>query len=117
MRIVHVANAYTPLSGGIRTTVHALGRGYRAAGHEFVLVVPGPRADDEDLPWGRRMTLSAPRVPGSGGYRVLADLRRVRAVLDALQPDRLEVSDRLTLRGLGRWATAAGVPSMVIAHE
>ncbi|MGZ4560150.1 MAG: glycosyltransferase [Mycobacteriaceae bacterium] len=117
MRIVHVANAYTPLSGGIRTTVHALGRGYRAAGHEFVLVVPGPRADDEDLPWGRRMTLSALRVPGSGGYRVLADLRRVRAVLDALQPDRLEVSDRLTLRGLGRWATAAGVPSMVIAHE
>ncbi|MGZ4588370.1 MAG: glycosyltransferase [Mycobacteriaceae bacterium] len=117
MRIVHVANAYTPLSGGIRTTVHALGRGYRAAGHEFVLVVPGPRADDEDLPWGRRMTLSAPRVPGSGGYRVLADLRRVRAVLDALQPDRLEVSDRLTLRGLGRWASAAGVPSTVIAHE
>lgn len=117
MRIVHVANAYTPLSGGIRTTVHALGRGYRAAGHEFVLVVPGPRADDEDLPWGRRMTLAAPRVPGSGGYRVLADLRRVRAVLDALQPDRLEVSDRLTLRGLGRWASAAGVPSTVIAHE
>jgi alpha-1,6-mannosyltransferase len=117
VRIVHVANAYTPLSGGIRTTVHALGRGYRAAGHEFVLVVPGPRADDEDLPWGRRMTLAAPRVPGSGGYRVLADLRRVRAVLDALQPDRLEVSDRLTLRGLGRWASAAGVPSTVIAHE
>jgi alpha-1,6-mannosyltransferase len=117
VRIVHVANAYTPLSGGIRTTVHALGRGYRAAGHEFVLVAPGPRADDEDLPWGRRMTLAAPRVPGSGGYRVLADLRRVRAVLDALQPDRLEVSDRLTLRGLGRWASAAGVPSTVIAHE
>jgi alpha-1,6-mannosyltransferase len=117
VRIVHVANAYTPLSGGIRTTVHALGRGYRAAGHEFVLVVPGPRADDEDLPWGRRMTLAAPRVPGSGGYRVLADLRRVRAVLDALQPDRLEVSDRLTLRGLGRWASTAGVPSTVIAHE
>jgi len=41
----------------------------------------------------------------------------VRAVLDALEPDRLEVSDRLTLRGLGRWAGAAGVPSMVIAHE
>ena len=117
MRIVHVANAYTPRSGGIRTTVHALGHGYRAAGHEFVLVVPGPRAGDEELPWGRRVTLPGPRVPGTGGYRVLADLRRVRAVLDALEPDRLEVSDRLTLRGLGRWAIAAGVPSTVIAHE
>ena len=117
MRIVHIANAYTPRSGGIRTTVHALGHGYRSAGHEFVLVVPGPRADDEDLSWGRRVTLPGPRVPGSGGYRVLADPRRVRAVLDALHPDRLEVSDRLTLRGLGRWASAAGLPSIVIAHE
>ena len=117
LRVVHVANAYTPRSGGIRTTVHALGQGYRAAGHEFVLVVPGPRASDEDLPWGRRITLRGPRVPGSGGYSVLADLGRVRAILDALAPDRLEVSDRLTLRGLGRWASAAGVPSTVIAHE
>ena len=117
MRIVHVANAYAPGSGGIRTTVHALGRGYQAAGHEFVLVVPGPRARDEDLPWGRRVTLAGPRVPGSGGYRVLADLRRARTVLYGLEPDRLEVSDRLTLRGLGHWARSAGVPSTVIAHE
>ncbi|HYO19102.1 MAG TPA: glycosyltransferase [Dermatophilaceae bacterium] len=112
-----MANAYTPLSGGIRTTVHALGHGYLAAGHEFVLVVPGPRARDEVLSWGRRVTLAGPTVPGSGGYRVLANLRRVRAILDALEPDRLEVSDRLTLRGLGRWAGSAGVPSTVIAHE
>lgn len=117
MRVVHVANAYTPYSGGIRTTVHALGQGYRAAGHDFVLVVPGQRTSDEDLPWGRRITLAGPMVPGSGGYRVLADLRKVRRLLDALEPDRLEISDRLTLRGLGLWASAAGVSSTVIAHE
>jgi alpha-1,6-mannosyltransferase len=117
VRIVHVANAYTPHSGGIRTTVQALGRGYRAAGHEFVLVVPGPRASDQEMPWGRRVTLTGPRIPGSGGYRILADLRRVRTLLDTLEADRLEVSDRLTLRGLGLWASAAGVPSTVIAHE
>jgi alpha-1,6-mannosyltransferase len=117
VRIVHIANAYTPRSGGIRTTVHALGRGYRAAGHEFVLVVPGPRAGDQEMPWGRRVTLTGPRIPGSGGYRILADLRRVRTLLDTLEPDRLEVSDRLTLRGLGLWASAAGVPSTIIAHE
>ncbi|HEY8719789.1 glycosyltransferase [Pengzhenrongella sp.] len=117
MRVVHVANAYAPNSGGIRTTVHELGRGYRAAGHEFVLVVPGARAGSEELAWGRRVTVAGPAVPGSGGYRVMADLREVRAVLDDLEPDRLEVSDRLTLRGLGQWARAAGVPSAVIAHE
>ena len=117
MRVVHVANAYTPHSGGIRTTVHALGQGYRAAGHDFVLVVPGQRTCDEDLPWGRRITLAGPMVPGSGGYRVLADMRKVRTLLDVLEPDRLEISDRLTLRGLGLWASAAGVSSTVIAHE
>ena len=117
VRIVHVANAYTPRSGGIRTTVHALGSGYRAAGHEMVLVVPGRRAADEDLGWGRRITVAGPPVPWSGGYRVLADVAEVRAFLDTLAPDRLEVSDRLTLRSLGRWAAAAGVPSVVIAHE
>jgi alpha-1,6-mannosyltransferase len=117
VRVVHVANAYTPRSGGIRTTVHALGHGYRAAGHDFVLVVPAQHTKDVNLPWGRRITLAGPRVPGSGGYRVLANLSRVRAVLDDLAPDRLEVSDRLTLRGLGRWASVAGVPSTVIAHE
>jgi alpha-1,6-mannosyltransferase len=117
VRVVHVANAYTPRSGGIRTTVHALGRGYRAAGHEFVLVVPGPQTSDEDLPWGRRITLAGLTVPGAGGYRVLADLRKVNKILYGLEPDRLEVSDRLTLRGLGRWAGSAGVPSTVIAHE
>lgn len=114
---MHVANAYAPCSGGIRTTVHALGHGYQAAGHEFVLVVPGPRSRDDYLPWGRRVTLAGPRVPGSGGYRVLADMRKARTVLHGLEPDRLEVSDRLTLRGLGHWARSAGVPSTVIAHE
>jgi alpha-1,6-mannosyltransferase len=117
VRIVHVANAYAPRSGGIRTTVHALGRGYGAAGHELVLVVPGAGAADEVLPWGRRLTLPGPWVPGTGGYRVLADARRVRTVLDHLEPVGLEVSDRLTLRRLGPWARTAGVPSVVIAHE
>lgn len=67
MRIVHAANAYTQRSGGIRTTVHALGQGYRAAGHDFVLVVPGPQTSDEGLPWGRRITLASPSSPGQAG--------------------------------------------------
>lgn len=117
MRIVHVANAYTPRSGGIRTTVHALGHGYRAAGHELVLVVPGPKPSDEVLSWGRRIVLPGPAVPGSGGYRLLTDAAQVRAVLDVLEPDRLEVSDRVTMRRLGEWARCAGVPSLVIVHE
>ena len=117
MRIVQLANFYGPRSGGLRTALHHLGSGYAAHGHQVVLVVPGPAHADEELsPGVRRITLPAPRIPGTGGYRAV-DPWRVRALLDRLSPDRLEVSDRLTLRGMGRWAAARGVPSVVISHE
>ncbi|MFD7654187.1 glycosyltransferase [Actinosynnema sp. NPDC059797] len=117
MRIVQLANFYGPRSGGLRTALHHLGAGYAGRGHEAVLVVPGDAHADERLaPGVRRITLPAPRIPGTGGYRAV-DPWRVRALLDRLRPDRLEVSDRVTLRGTGRWAAARGVPSAVISHE
>jgi alpha-1,6-mannosyltransferase len=117
MRIVQLANFYGPRSGGLRTALHHLGAGYAARGHEVVLIVPGPAHADERLAHGaRRITLPAPRLPGTGGYRAV-DPWRVKALLDDLRPDRLEVSDRLTLRGMGHWARARGVPSAVISHE
>lgn len=117
MRIVHLTNAYGPRSGGVRTTAHALGRGYRERGHDFVLVVPGHRAHEEEHAWGRLVQLPGPAVPGTAGYRALVDRRRLRHTLERLAPDRLEVSDRFTLRHLGPWAQGAGVPAAVIAHE
>ncbi len=117
VRIVQLANFYGPHSGGLRTAVHHLGAGYAAHGHEVVLVVPGPRDADDMMPSGvRRIALPGVTIPHSGGYRVV-DPWRARALLHRLRPDRIEVSDRLTLRGLGRWATAHGVPSVMISHE
>ncbi|WP_181775084.1 glycosyltransferase family 4 protein [Amycolatopsis pittospori] len=117
MHIVQLANFYGPRSGGLRTALHHLGAGYVASGHQVTLVVPGRHYADETLPSGvRRFSLPAPQIPGTGGYRAV-DPHRVRAVLRRLEPDRLEVSDRLTLRGMGVWAQRNGVPSMVISHE
>jgi len=117
MRIAQLANFYGPRSGGLRTALHHLGAGYAARSHEVVLVVPGGRRADELLPGGvRRITLPAPRLPGTGGYRAV-DPWRVKALLDDLRPDRLEVSDRLTLRGMGHWARDRGIPGVVISHE
>ncbi|GLW58252.1 glycosyltransferase [Kitasatospora phosalacinea] len=115
--IVRLANFVTPVSGGLRTTLRHLGAGYLAAGHRPVLVVPGPVRGDEWTEQGRVITLPGPRVPGSGGYRVLRDKRRLAALLDELAPDRLEVSDRTTLRWTGAWAKAHGVRSMMVSHE
>jgi alpha-1,6-mannosyltransferase len=117
VRIVQLANFYGPRSGGLRTALHHLGVGYVDRGHQVVLIVPGPRPSDTRLPTGvRRIAVPAPRLPGTGGYRAV-DPWRVQRLLERLRPDVIEVSDRLTLRGLGSWAARRGVPSVVISHE
>ena len=77
MRIVRLANFVAPHSGGLRTSLAELGAGYLAAGHEPVLVIPGRRDGDERCAQGRVITLRAPRVPFTGGYRVLWRRRRL----------------------------------------
>ncbi|MGW4370681.1 glycosyltransferase [Nocardia takedensis] len=117
MRIVQLANFYGPRSGGLRTALHHLGEGYVAEGHEVVLIVPGSARDEQILPSGVvRITLPALAIPWTGGYRA-ADPRRVADALKGLRPDVLEVSDRLTLRGFGRWARRREVASVMISHE
>lgn len=117
LRIVRVANFVTPSSGGLRTALRELGRGYLAAGHEPVLVVPGERASVSDTEQGRVLTVPGPVLPGTGGYRVLADRRRVARLLERLAPDRVEVSDRTTLRWTGAWARRARIPAVMVSHE
>ncbi|EGX58322.1 glycosyl transferase [Streptomyces zinciresistens K42] len=117
LRIVRLANFVAPASGGLRTALRELGTGYRLAGHDPVLVVPGDTRSDRETEQGRVITLPGPTVPGTGGYRVLLDRRRVAALLEELAPDRLEVSDRTTLRWTGTWARRARVPSVMVSHE
>ncbi|GAA3757822.1 glycosyltransferase family 1 protein [Plantactinospora mayteni] len=117
MRIVRLANFITESSGGLRTALRQLGAGYAAAGHEPVLVMPGRRDTDEQTEQGRVITLASPSVPGMGGYRVVVDRFRLARLLRELRPDRLEISDRTTLRWTGAWARRHGVRSMMVSHE
>jgi alpha-1,6-mannosyltransferase len=117
MRVVQVANFYGPRSGGLRTAVDRLGAEYCARGHEVFLIVPGQRAERSQLYTGVvRITLSARLIPLTGGYRAVMP-RPVKALLEALEPDALEVSDRLTLRSLGRWGRDYGATTVMISHE
>ncbi|MFD5467915.1 glycosyltransferase [Kitasatospora sp. NPDC127059] len=117
LTIVRLANFVTPVSGGLRTALRHLGAGYRAAGHRPVLIVPGERRSEEDTEQGLVVTLPGPVLPASGGYRLLTDRRAVAAELTRLSPDRLEVSDRTTLRWSGSWARRHGVRSVMVSHE
>ncbi|WP_106315695.1 glycosyltransferase [Actinoplanes italicus] len=117
MLIARVANFVHATSGGLRTALRELGKGYLTAGHETVLIVPGAEAGEEETGYGRVITLPGPVVPGLGGYRVLINRRAVSATLRGLRPDRIEVHDRSTLRWLGRWGRENDVPSMMVSHE
>ncbi|GAC1441220.1 MAG: glycosyltransferase family 1 protein [Mycobacteriales bacterium] len=114
--IGQVANFVTPSSGGLRTTLEHLASGYAGAGHQVVQVLPGPTTRIDAQPWGRRVTLRSPEVPGTG-YRLVLKPDDVAAILSSWGIDRLEVHDRTTLRGLGRWAQRHGIPSLVVNHE
>ncbi|SET26071.1 glycosyltransferase [Geodermatophilus poikilotrophus] len=116
MRIVQVANFVSPTSGGLRTTLRHLAEGYADHGHEVVQVIPGTVDDEVETPWGRQVVRRSPAL-GSTGYRLLLDRSGVRRALERVGPDVLEVHDRTTLRGLGRWARARGIPALVVSHE
>jgi alpha-1,6-mannosyltransferase len=117
MRIVQFANFYTPTSGGLRTCVEEIGRRYGELGHERILVVPGAVDADEQTPAGRRVTLASPPLPGTGDYRVLTARRRLLRLLDTVRPDVLEISDKLSVPWLSRWARPRRVPAVLFSHE
>ena len=117
MRVVQVANFYGPRSGGLRTAVDRLGAEYCATGHEVFLIVPGRCAERTQLATGVvRITMPARLIPFTGGYRAVMP-GPVKALLEALKPDALEVSDRLTLRSLGPWGREYGARTVMISHE
>jgi alpha-1,6-mannosyltransferase len=117
LKVVRLANYVAPASGGLRTALRELGAGYLAAGHESVLVIPGPKPGRRYSEQGLVITVPGPRIPALGGYRAITARRSLRQLLDHLEPDRLEVSDRTTLRWTGAWARARGIRSMMVSHD
>jgi alpha-1,6-mannosyltransferase len=117
VKVVRLANYVAAASGGLRTALRELGAGYLAAGHEPVLIIPGSRPERRQTEQGLVITVPGPRVPGTGGYRAITARRSLRRLLDDLEPDRLEVSDRTTLRWTGGWARRRGVRSVMISHD
>jgi alpha-1,6-mannosyltransferase len=127
MRIVRVTSFYGPVSSTQSTVIRELGMGYLRAGHEFVVISPGATYSRTVTSAGTLITvplgdLTAARAPARpDGERVrstlVATVVAIGELLDELHPDRLEVADRLTLRALGDWANAHGVPSIAVLDE
>lgn len=118
MHIAQLANFHSPTSGGLRVALDHLARGYVAGGHRVTRIVPGDRDRDDESDGVRVVHVRAPRLPGSGGYRMIA---RRAGVVDLLRddpPDIVELSDKTTLVGVAdrvREATEAKV--VLLSHE
>ncbi|MDR1266147.1 MAG: glycosyltransferase [Propionibacteriaceae bacterium] len=115
MRIVQLANFISPTSGGLRRAVDQLGRGYVAAGHQRLLVVPGV-ADavfEDDAGW--TVAIRSPQV--AGGYRLALNWGKLVDLLRRFAPTSVEVSDKWTMTAAAGWARRCGVGAVLLSHE
>ena len=115
MRIAQLANFVGAASGGMRTALAELGKGYVAAGADRMLVIPGPVDSVTVTEVGEVVQLRAPRV--GGGYRLIVEPWRVVDALERFQPTSVEWSDKLTLLPVAWWARREGVRTVGLSHE
>lgn len=118
MRIVQLANFIHPTSGGLRNVIDHLGQGYLEHGHRRAVIAPGPEPGrHRDADGTLRITLPGLSLPGGAGYRLIVERRTLRAILQALRPDAVEISDRFTLPWVARWAHQHDTTATIIVHE
>ena len=115
MRIAQLANFVGPTSGGLRRAVDKLGRGYVRAGHERLLIVPGPSDCVTNDEAGTTLTIASPAL--ASGYRMVTNLKKVRQALNRFQPTNVEVSDKWTMSAAGLWAKHRDVARVLFSHE
>ncbi|WP_435770004.1 glycosyltransferase [Nocardioides sp. SYSU DS0651] len=115
MRIAQLANFVGATTGGMRTALAELGRGYAAAGAARLLVIPGPVDAVSQTGAGDVVQLRAPRV--GGGYPLIVEPWRVTEVLERFAPTSIEWSDKLTLLPVAWWGRHNGVRSVLLSHE
>lgn len=115
MRIAQLANFVGSASGGMKTALAELGRGYVSSGAQRLLVIPGPTDSVTRTDAGEVVQLRAPRV--GGGYRLIVEPWRVIEPLERFAPTSVEWSDKTTLLPVAWWARNRGVRTVLLSHE
>lgn len=115
MRIAQLANFVGAASGGMKTALAELGRGYVDAGVDRLLVIPGPSDQVTETEDGIVAQVRAPQV--GSGYRLIVEPWRLVDLLEGFAPTSIEWNDKLTLLPVAWWARRAGVRSVCLSHE
>ena len=115
LRIAQLANFVGPTSGGMRTAIEHIGRGYAEAGAERIVITPGERDSVVETELGTIVRVKAPKV--SGGYRLITTPWTVIDVLKRFGPTTVEISDKSTLLPVARWARKNAIGTVLFSHE
>ena len=116
MKIVQLANFYSPTSGGLRTTLRALASEYQSAGHDVVRIVPGDERSSFHDGTATVITLPSARLGGTG-YRIVRSTAATEQLLRQLAPDVIELSDKTTLVGPAARERRHGARVVLLSHE
>lgn len=115
VRIAQLANFVSEQSGGMKTAISHLGRGYVEAGFDRVLVVPGPVDATTTTEHGDIVHVRAPKVGDT--YRLIVEPWRVVEILQRFMPRSIEWSDKLTLLPVAWWARRNAINTVLLSHE
>lgn len=123
MHILQLANFYGSTSGGLRVALDELAGRYLASGAQVTTVIAGKRNRRTVDKSGRTFVeLRARMLPGRmGGYRMIFNQGVVERMIELIDPDVIELSDKTTLaaaatRTAGR-AEVGRPPIVLISHE
>lgn len=115
MRVVDVAEFYSPTGGGVRTYIDRKFEAAAQLGHELFVIAPGPEDRFEPRGPGGLIQVRAPRLPFDANYHMFWDAKPVHRWLDSLRPDLVEASSPWR----GAWIVAnwpAPVPRAMFMH-
>lgn len=115
MRIVDVAEFYSPTGGGVRTYIDRKFEAATQLGHEFFVIAPGPEDRFEPRGAGGLIQVKCPVLPVDSNYHMFWGAAPVHRWLDFLDPDLVEASSPWR----GAWIVAnwpARVPRAMFMH-
>ena len=116
MKVIDVAEFYADQGGGVKTYINQKLSAGAALGVEVVIIAPGPEDAEEHRHGGRVLWVKSRPMPFDPRYYLLANERKVHALLDDERPDVVEGSSVWT-GGLfvRRWKGNA--PKSLIFHQ
>jgi len=103
LKIVDIAEFYSPTAGGVRTYIDQKLAAAATLGVDVIVVAPGATASTEERHGGRVIWVPSQRLVADGNYRLFWNFRHIHAILDAEKPDVIEASSPWT----AAWIVAA----------